>query len=202
MIGGGALARLMPRTPRGIARMISRATTLRVEILGGSLVLSRTDCATRAEVVRRLTDDITPHLAMSPLAVEEAVPIAMPQDPDDYAIPDLAVRTGGTDRGHHGPVRPEGVHLVVEVVPRTAVTPELARKRDWYAIAGVRALLFVDPRHGTWALHGDPGPPGSYRHAVTGKFGVDVRLPEPLDFPVATGGLPEYGDSGADPTGR
>ncbi|MBT2364914.1 Uma2 family endonuclease [Streptomyces sp. ISL-10] len=154
--------------------MISRATGLRVEVLGGSLVLSRTDCATRAEVVRRLA---------ATLPAECGVPVAMPMDPDDFAVPDLVVRREGGG--------PE-IALVVEVVARQEKAREMVQKNDWYAVACVSALLVVDPRHGTWMLGTRPRD-GRYGETRAGRYGQDIPLPAPLSRSLSTSGLPRYG---------
>jgi hypothetical protein len=170
-----------------VARLIARATDLRVEIVAGSLVLSRTDCATRAAVVRHLATGIAPHAT-----VVEAPSVRMPMDADDFVVPDLVVlQTVRAD----GTVRTRDVALAVEVVPRQEKAREFGRKSDWYAVAYVRALLVVDPRHGTWALHAAPDG-ARYRHTLSGAYGEAVPFPEPPAFDLATGALPLYGEHG------
>ncbi|MGW0703719.1 Uma2 family endonuclease [Streptomyces sp. NPDC002867] len=159
-------------------------TDLRVEILAGSLVLSRADCATRTAAVRHLAAGIAPGAA-----VLEGVSLRMPRDQDDFVSPDLVVPAPGSDPPMDGMVRTQDV----EVVPREEKTREFGRKSDWYAVAGVRALLVVDPRHGTWALHTSPSN-GSYQDTLPGTYGEEIPLPDPLALSVATGELPLYGD--------
>jgi hypothetical protein len=185
----GLLGRVLPRGPRDVARLISRATDLRVEILAGSLVLSRTDCATRAAVVRHLVTGIAPYAT-----VVEAPSVRMPMDRDDFTVPDVVALADGVDAVGRT-VRTQDVALAVEVVPRQEKARELGGKPDWYAVAYVRALLVVDPRHGTWALH--TAPDGArYRHTMPGTYGEAVPLPEPTAYGLATGALPVYGEAG------
>lgn len=172
-----------------MARLISRATDLRVEILAGSLVLSRTDCATRAAVVRHLVTGIAPYVT-----VVEAPCVRMPMDRDDFAVPDVVALADGVDAAGRT-VRTQDVALAVEVVPRQEKARELGGKRDWYAVAYVRALLVVDPRRGTWALH--TAPDGArYRHTLSGTYGEAVPLSGPPVFDLATEALPVYGEAG------
>lgn len=183
----GLLARVLPRSPREVARMISRTTDLRVEILAGSLVLSRTDCTTRAAVVGRLAGGIARHAT-----VVEGPTVRMPVDADDFVVPDLVAVAAAPSGG--GPVRTQDVELAVEVVPRQEKGRGFGHKADWYAVAGVRALLVVDPRHGTWALHTQPDATG-YRRTLPGEYGEGIPLPEPVALSLATGELPLYGDA-------
>ncbi|MEW2633845.1 Uma2 family endonuclease [Streptomyces sp. NPDC048389] len=169
--------------------MIARATDLRVEILAGSLVLSRTDCRTRAAVARDLADRIAQHAT-----VVEAPSVRIPMDPDDFAVPDLAVLVDGVETRERT-IRTQDIALAVEIVPRQEKSREFGRKSDWYAVAHVRALLVVDPRHGTWALH--TAPDGArYRRTRPGTYGEAVPLPEPSALDLVTGALAVYGEAG------
>ncbi|MFI2373340.1 Uma2 family endonuclease [Streptomyces sp. NPDC018833] len=161
-------------------------TDLRVEILGGSLVLSRTACPTRTAVVRHLAAAIA-----QPAGVLEGVSVRMPMDQDDFVTPDLVVLAPGGDAPRDRMVRTQDVGLAVEVVAREEKAREFGRKTDWYAVACVRALLVVDPRYGTWALH--TGPDGvCYRGMRSGCFGDSVPLPGPQQRLVDTAALPVY----------
>ncbi|MFF3289457.1 Uma2 family endonuclease [Streptomyces sp. NPDC003023] len=159
-------------------------TDLRVEILAGSLVLSRTDCATRAAVVRCLAAGIGQHAT-----VVAAPSVRMPMDADDFVVPDLVAVAVPVDAAM---VRTQDIELAVEVVPRQEKGREFGRKADWYAAAHVRALLVVDPRHGTWALHTEPD--GTvYAYVLRGGYGEGIPWPEPSALAPATGELPVYG---------
>ncbi|MDQ1009877.1 hypothetical protein QFZ82_004362 [Streptomyces sp. V4I23] len=117
--------------------------------------------------------------------------VRMPMDQADFVSPDLVVRAPGSDPPMDGMVRTQDVELAVEVVPREEKTREFGRKSDWYAVAGVRALLVVDPRQGTWALHTSPDGVG-YRRTRSGCFGDSIRLPGPPARLVDTAALPVY----------
>lgn len=183
----GLLGRVLPRSPREVARLISRATDLRVEVLAGSLVLSRTDCTTRAAAVGHLAAAIERHAT-----VVEGPSVRMPMDVDDFVVPDLVAVVAAPSGG--GPVRTQDIELAVEVVPRQEKGREFGHKADWYAVACVRALLVVDPRYGTWALHTQPDGT-SYRHTLPGKYGEDIPLPEPLALSLVTAEFPVYGEA-------
>ncbi|MFS8199171.1 Uma2 family endonuclease [Streptomyces sp. CWNU-52B] len=88
---------------------------------------------------------------------------------------------------------PRDVELAVEVISPSEKSRGIRDKADWYAVAGVVALLVVDPRKGTWALHTHPGG-GAYQDVLPGKFGESVPLPPPLGFEVDTDRFPLYGD--------
>jgi hypothetical protein len=117
-------------------------------------------------------------------------------DRDDFTVPDVVALADGVDAAGRT-VRTQDVALAVEVVPRQEKAREPGGKPDWYAVAYVRALLVVDPRHGTWALH--TAPDGArYRHTLPGTYGEAVPLPEPTAYDLATGALPVYGEAGRD----
>ncbi|MCQ6554046.1 Uma2 family endonuclease [Streptomyces sp. C10-9-1] len=202
------MGRLLPRTPRELARLIARLTPLRAEVLGGSLVLSRTDCATRTAAVRLLADGLGAALDAAVLGgpapeggllVGRALPVAMPFDPDDFAVPDLVVRAAARScaavaaEPGGGLLDVRDVLLAVEVVPRQEKAGEPGHRMDWYAVACVPALLVVDPRYGTWALHTGPDRTG-YRETLAGRFGEEVPLPAPPGGVLATGGVPRYAE--------
>ncbi|GAA4777682.1 hypothetical protein GCM10023329_28430 [Streptomyces sanyensis] len=201
------MGRLLPRTPRELARLIARLTPLRAEVLGGSLVLSRTDCATRTAAVRLLADGLRAALDAAVLVgpapeggllVGRALPVAMPFDPDDFAVPDLVVRAAAgpcaaAAEPGGGLLGVRDVLLAVEVVPRQEKAGEPGHRMDWYAVACVPALLVVDPRYGTWALHTGPDRAG-YRETLAGRFGEEVPLPAPPGGVLATDGVPRYAE--------
>lgn len=125
----------------------------------------------RAEVVRRLA---------ATLPAECGVPVAMPMDPDDFAVPDLVVRGEGGE-----------IALAVEVVSRQEKARDATQKADWYAVACIPALMVVDPRHGTWMLRSRPRD-GRYGETRGGRYGQDIPLPAPLSRSLSTCGLPRY----------
>ncbi|MFI2373341.1 Uma2 family endonuclease [Streptomyces sp. NPDC018833] len=182
-----------PGNLREVAEKIEAATGLRVQIVGGSLVMSPTPRGKHAGVIRRLRRQIDT-AAPERLAAYEVSSIAMPGDLDDYVTPDLVVLPQDWDDDDDWLADPHDVELAVEVISRSEKARDISQKNDWYAVAGVRALLVVDPRHGTWALHTRPSN-GSYQDTLPGKYGEEIPLPDPLALSVATGDLPRYGDS-------
>ncbi|MBM9620708.1 Uma2 family endonuclease [Streptomyces zhihengii] len=175
----GPLARLVPRDPRGVARLVTRATGLRAEVLGGSLVLTRTDCAVRTETVRLLADRIAGGGEWEAVG---GCPVDMPLDADDFAVPDLLVRKAGAGG------RPV---LAVEVVSRAEKGRGLSGKAEWYAAAYLPLLLVVDPREGRWSLCS--GPDGAaFTRTGQGVYGEAAVLPAPFAGAVPTAGLPVH----------
>ncbi|MEU1278767.1 Uma2 family endonuclease [Streptomyces sp. NPDC005805] len=188
--------RLFPGTPRELARVVSRVSGLRVGVIGGSMVLTRTDCPTRSETARLLAEELADGPPAGAPVVERAVPMAMPFDADDFAVPDLVLRTSGGRPPVPGRMlSTHEVALAVEVVPRQEKAPEPTQRPAWYAVACVPALLVVDPRYGTWAVHSRPEH-GRYRVRRQGAYGEDVVLPEQLRGPVGTARLPLHGAGG------
>ena len=188
--------RLRPRPGnlREVAEKIEDATGLRVQILGGSLVMSPTPRGKHAGVIRRLRAQLEPAIP-SGLAVYEVSSVAMPDDADDYATPDLIVLPDAWDDDDNWLADPADAGLVVEVISLSEKARDISQKNDWYAVAGVGVLLVVDPRHGTWALHTAPRD-GRYQDTKRGKNGEEIPLPAPFALDLATDELPVYGPGG------
>lgn len=183
-----------PGNLRDVAGKIEQATGLRVQVVGGSLVMSPTPRGKHAGVILMLRRQIDP-VAPEGLAAYEVSSIAMPGDPDDYVTPDLIVLPREWGEDDDWLADPRDVALAVEVISKSEKARDISQKNDWYAVAGVTALLVIDPRHGTWALHTRPRD-GGYQDALRGKYGEEIPLPDPLGLRLATERLPVYGDAG------
>jgi len=181
-----------PGNLREVAEKIEEATGLRVQVLGGKLVMSPTPRGKHAKVIYLLEEMIRPKLPRELVAMEMAS-IGMPDDPDDYVTPDLLVCPREFLESDDWLLDPRDIEVAVEVISQSEKSREIRDKIDWYAVAGVAALLVVDPRKGTWALRTHPDN-GAYRDAFPGKFGEPVPLPDPLPFEIRTDDFPVYGD--------
>ncbi|GGK67733.1 Uma2 family endonuclease [Nocardia camponoti] len=180
-----------PGNLRVVAEEIERATGLRVEILGGSLVMSPTPRGKHAGTIRRLRQQL--ELTMPPgLGMYEVTSIAMPGDDDDYCTPDLVVLPESWDTDDEWLADPLDVELAVEVISRSERATQIAGKNDWYAAAGVRALVVLDPRTGRWAHFAQPSSTG-YCELIEGNYGEPIELNRPFDVTVDTACLPLYG---------
>jgi Uma2 family endonuclease len=196
--GAWMYPRPRPGNLREIAEKIEAATGLRVQIVGGKLVMSPTPRGKHAGVVKRLRRQLEAAALPDGLDVYEVSSIALPEDPDDYVTPDLIVLPTEWEDDDDWLADPEDAALAVEVISQSEKSREIRDKADWYAVARVPVLLVIDPRKGTWALHMRPDN-GAYRDVLSGKFGESVPLPDPLDVEIVTDGFPVYGDA---PRGR
>jgi Uma2 family endonuclease len=178
---------------REVAEEIERATGLRVEILGGSLVMSPTPRGKYAGTVKRLLRQLSPQLPEG-LDAYEMSSIALPGDPDDYCTPDLVVLPTEWEEDDEWLADPGDAELAVEVISKSEKAKDVTAKNGWYAAAGVRTLLVVDPRGGDWALYTHPRD-GEYQGVLHGKYGEELLLPAPFTRALDTGCLPLYGDA-------
>lgn len=182
-----------PGNLREVAEKIEAATGLRVQIVGGKLVMSPTPRGKHAGVVKRLRRQLESAVLPEGLDVYEVSSIALPEDPDDYVTPDLIVLPTEWEEDDDWLADPGDTVLAVEVISQSEKSREIRDKADWYAVARVPVLLVVDPRKGTWALHTSPDG-GAYQDVLPGKFGETLRLPEPLGVEIGTDEFPVYGN--------
>jgi Uma2 family endonuclease len=187
--------RLRPRPGnlREAAEAIEAVTGLRVQIVGGKLVMSPTPRGKHAGVVKRLRRQLESAVLPEGLDVYEVSSIALPEDPDDYVTPHLIVLPTEWEEDDHWLADPGDAVLAVEVISQSEKSREIRDKADWYAVARVPVLLVVDPRKGTWGLHTRPDN-GAYQDVLPGKFGEALRLPEPLGLEIDTDEFPVYGN--------
>lgn len=176
---------------RDAAEKIEQATGMRVEIIGGKLVMSPSPSGKHAGTVIDLRDAIRPGLAATYEAYEN-VSVPMPDDPDDYATPDLTIGPRAFKEDDGWLLDADAVALAVEVISPSERLKGINEKTAWYAAARVARLLQIDPRTGTWSLFTRPGE-GEYKGVVHGKSGEYVPLPAELGGDLPTAGLPLYG---------
>ncbi|MFI8459543.1 Uma2 family endonuclease [Kitasatospora sp. NPDC085464] len=179
-----------PGALRRAAEEIERSTELRVEIIGGALLMSPPRRGKHAGTVRRLRERIGSRLAGG-LGVYESAPVGPPDAEDDYATPDLLALPIEWENNDAWLAEPRRTALAVEVVPTLSPVSHLATKTSWYAVAGVPTLLALDPRDGTWTLYTHPRD-GAYQGILHGKYGEPVPLPAPLPAALDTSDLPLY----------
>ncbi|MCX4748649.1 Uma2 family endonuclease [Kitasatospora sp. NBC_01287] len=180
-----------PGRLREAAEEIERSTGLRVQIIGGSLVMSPTPRGKHAGAIWLLRQQLE-SLLPPDLRTYEVSSVAMPNDEDDYATPDLIVLPAAWADADDWLADPRDAALAVEVISNSERARGIADKTDWYATAGMAVLLAVDPRNGTWTLYTHPRD-GSYQGVLHGTYGESVPLPAPLPGELATAELPRYG---------
>lgn len=190
--GSSMYPRPRPGNLREIAEKIEDATGLRVQILGGKLVVSPTPRGKHAGVVKQLRRQLEAAVLPDGLDVYEVSSIALPEDPDDYATPDLIVLPVEWEDDDDWLADAADAALAVEVISQSEKSRDIRDKADWYAVARVPVLFAIDPRKGTWALHTNPDN-GAYRDVLPGKFGESVLLPAPFGIEIVTDGFPVYG---------
>ncbi|MGW1175317.1 Uma2 family endonuclease [Kitasatospora sp. NPDC002543] len=183
-----------PGRLRDVAEEIEQRTGLRVQIVGGTLVTSPTPRGKHAGTTKRLSRQLDAGLPDS-LGAYEVSSITMPGDAEDYATPDLVVLPRDWEDDDEWLADPHDVELAVEVISTSERVSLIDAKTSWYAVAGVPALLAIDPRDGTWALHTHPRD-GAYQGVLRGKYGEPVPLPAPLPTELDTSGLPLYAPRG------
>lgn len=182
---------MRPGRLREAAEQIEESTGLRVQIIGGVLIMSPPSRGKHAGVIRLLRRQLDP-LLPSGTDMYEVSSIAMPDDHEDYATPDLIVLPTDWDRDDSWLADPRDVALAVEVISGSERARGIADKTRWYALAGVALLLAVDPRNGTWTLHSHPRD-GAYQGVLHGTYGESVPLTGPLTGELSTSALPRYG---------
>ncbi|MFF9803401.1 Uma2 family endonuclease, partial [Streptomyces rochei] len=122
--GAWMYPRPRPGNLREIAEKIEAATGLRVQIVGGKLVMSPTPRGKHAGVVwqiRRQLDAVLP----DGLGAFEVSSIALPEDPDDYVTPDLIILPTEWADDDDWLAAPEDTALAVEVISQSEKSREI-----------------------------------------------------------------------------
>ncbi len=181
---------------REAAEQLEQITGARVEIIGGTLVMSPSPSGKHAGIIIDLRDAIRPGLEAAHEAFEN-VSVPMPGDPDDYATPDLTIGPRAFKDEDGWLLDADAVELAVEVISPNERLKGTNEKTAWYAAARVSRLLQIDPRMGRWSLFTRPGE-GEYNGVIHGKYGESVPLPPEWGGELMTTALPVYGTPGHD----
>ncbi|WP_046777710.1 Uma2 family endonuclease [Streptomyces yangpuensis] len=111
----------------------------------------------------------------------------LPGSPNWY-VPDLAVVPESLTRGA-GALVPGQTLLVAEVASESSAETDRIVKRRRYAEYGAPLYLLVDRLERSVTLFAEPGSLGYTKVDGPHPFGTVVRLPEPFDVDLDTGGL-------------
>jgi Uma2 family endonuclease len=136
-----------------------------------------------ARVVRRQIEDRVDELG----CVEGSGNLDLPGSSNWY-VPDIAVVPEELARGG-GALLPDQTLLVVEVTSESNAETGRVVKRRRYAEYRAPLYLLVDRIEGSTTLFSEPGHLGYTRVDGPHPFGTVLRLPEPFDLDLDTGGL-------------
>lgn len=168
------------RPLRVLADQLNVPEGYRVEILGGSIVVSPRGSSVHGKTILRLARQLEDQLpegldCMVELDVEST------DDTDNELIPDVLVVPQDVEEEDPPRIEADAVEMTVEVVSRGNWRTDYETKAELYARWNIPIYLIVDPRDGTLLLHHDPDPEsGKYRATHQYGYGAQVQLPEPL----------------------
>ncbi|WP_411120661.1 Uma2 family endonuclease [Streptomyces sp. x-19] len=155
----------------------------RVEILGGNLTVTPPADGSHAESLTNLTFAFAPaHQGQTRVA--QAIGLWLPDGPEDYAVPDLAV-VDADYRDHLIEANcydPAIFRLVVEVTSSNYAT-DLRTKVAAYAVAKVPVYVIVDRRAERIHVLTDPFA-NEYNHHELHAAGQHVTLPDSIGAEV------------------
>ncbi|RFU41380.1 Uma2 family endonuclease [Actinomadura logoneensis] len=189
------ITRPLPGKLRRTADDIERESggALYVEIIEGALVMRPAPPGRHALTVVRVRDALGARAARNGLAAADTVSIPLPDDPDDYATPDLAVLPPASLDTDDWLIPGDEFVLAVEVASPSESRPSIAAKTAWYSRSLVGALLYLSPGTGEWTVSSEPRGDGTWVTTSSGVYGEKITLPEPLGA-LDTTDLPRYGD--------
>jgi Uma2 family endonuclease len=113
-----------PGNLRESAEKIEAATGLRVQIVGGKLVMSPPRRGKHTGVVRQIRGQLDTVLPDG-LGTFDVSSIALPEDPDDYVTPDLIVLPTEWEEDDSWLAAPEDAALAVEVISASEKSREI-----------------------------------------------------------------------------
>ncbi|MBZ4319721.1 Uma2 family endonuclease [Streptomyces huiliensis] len=185
-----------PRVPgvpgklREVAEFIRETTGLRVEVIRGNVVATRTRSLGDALLMSELHEALY-RCRSDGVGSFQNVSIGLPGDPDDFVTPLLVVCPLSVMNSDEWLLAGDEVELAVEASsprdPRVGVADRIA----WYAEARVPLVLCLRPADREWVLHARPSVEG-YLSAARGRYGEPVPLPGRLGGDLPTEHLPRY----------
>jgi len=173
---------------RTIAEELPVPEGFRVEIIGGTIVMSPTPAGKHGRMVRLLDKMITPYL---PDGYDVEVNLGVEKAPgeDDYTIPDLFVAPEDVLDTWDSEVPADEVIMVAEVVSTSNPANDRVAKVEHYAVARIPLYLLVDPGLKQLTVYSDPAE-GHYRAVHSVPWGEKLTLPEPLPVVVDSSRFP------------
>lgn len=182
-----------PVSMRAIVERLPVPEGIRVEILGGTIVMSPAPSFKHGAIVRRLYDQMRAQLPVDRVA-QQGYAIDSPGDQDDYVIPDLMVVPAACENEEGWLLPTDAADLVAEVASNGNRANDTVVKVAEYASWRVPIYLLIDPGDGTVTVHYDPED-GEYRTRHRARFGERIELPKPLaDVAIDTSAFPRYAD--------
>ncbi|BDM72518.1 membrane protein [Streptomyces nigrescens] len=170
---------------REAERLAERLPGYRIEIIGGTITVTPPPDGPHGESLSDLL------MAFAPLHAKESkviqgIGIWLPDGPDDYAVPDLAVVDADYRRHHiaENCYDPAVFRLVLEVTSSNYQN-DLKKKVGAYAIAKVPVYVIVDRKHDRLHVLQDPVANEYDKHrvhargehvALPGSIGTDITL--------------------------
>ena len=177
---------------RDLAARLSEIQGLRVEIIGGNILVSPTPSFKHGKIVLQLIRQLDPQLPADRMP-QPSYSVESVEDDEDYCSPDLMIvpEELGDEEGWLAPA--DIVDMAVEVVSKGNVPADTTLKPRAYARWGIPIYLMIDPRNGDIVLYSDPVD-GRYRGRHDYTFGDTVTLPAPLaGISIESKEFPRYG---------
>ncbi|MBB6170590.1 Uma2 family endonuclease [Nocardiopsis mwathae] len=179
-------------TMREVAERLDVPEGFRVEILGGSIIVSPPPVPKHYVIANEIYDQLRPALTRDRRPSTNGPGVAPDVDQGDYAIPDLVVVPTARFYEDEGLVPAADVDFVMEVVSTGNPRKDILLLPEIYAEWGIPVYLLVDPRTGHITLFTEPEE-GVYLRRKNFRFGDEVRLPKSLDsILLSTEEFPQY----------
>ncbi|MFC7330210.1 Uma2 family endonuclease [Marinactinospora rubrisoli] len=156
----------------------------RVEIIGGTLVVSPTPSGMHAHILTVLQGDLYDAAPEGHLPYQ-VVTITLPRTNERY-IPDLVVLPRKVVTTYQDFVFPASeLLLAVEITSPTNPENDRIRKLRGYALAAVPMYLLIDPLDNSASLFEEPHG-GLYQRRTRVPFGGTLTLPDPFGVDIDT----------------
>ncbi|MEV4868468.1 Uma2 family endonuclease [Streptomyces syringium] len=157
----------------------------RVEIVGGSIVMSPWSKGQYNDILDSLLDQLSPHVPPGHRARTTPNLYTFPQFDDAFG-PDLHVSDKAATRVDSIFLPGSALSLVAEQTSTSTRHRDLGEKADVYGKAEVPVYVLIDMLQGTVTVFDDPTPDLGYRRHAQIKFGETVRIPSPFDCELDT----------------
>ncbi|MFF5205472.1 Uma2 family endonuclease [Streptosporangium sp. NPDC000396] len=179
--------RRLPGTPRELYDSLPELPNLKIEFIGGRMVVSPSGTPEHADQAMSLARALFPAADKQAWRVWTGMVGVCLEGSRDMVIPDLVVAPRDAPRWGRRELLSSGLILVAEVVSPGSARDDRELKPGAYASGGVPVMILIDPEcsPARITVFSDPDE-GRYRTSSSVELGDKIHIPAPADLLLDT----------------